>query len=679
MIRVAGTDQFGNPIVADRGLEISGKADATRLRLLTDRQSFKVGESASINLHSRSKPGTALLAWEADRILQYKLVPIKEGDNPVTWAVDGPQFPNFTLTASRMADDKFDVAALDIRVERDLRVTIKPLKPIVEPGQDVEVEVTTVDQLDRPVAAEVALALVDRSLLRLFNDKLPPIGPYFYDQTRTGAFSTEATNTFRDEPTTMPVSEAVVEEQERLLAQTRNGLSRGEVMEEAKAMAKSEALRRPSGSLALVRWREPAERANEALGMIADQSAGPRLAAPSAAPRSAPMSAEGRMGGAGGGFGGGEPGAARKRRTMEATGCDAGFVGRSYADDCRRRKIRSWPGWYVPEGNTLRLFERGGRRSSDKAGPGRCRGRRPASRAVRRDRLLEPRRGHRQGRQGDGQVQGPDGPVGIPLLGQGGDGVRHPGRPGDLGLDRPQGLLRRPQGPGTLTQGDKPRFSAEVHHVGIKGAVEVRLAIYSGEREQVYPRTLDLKADGVEEILFEPFEVPDGESVRLTLTAKAGEKSDELVLEVPIRPWGVQAFASASGTSSNDATVFVGLPTGRTYESPEMRIDVSPTLRRLLIELALGRDFSPLTRNASICWPIPPDTIADRASDLIAATSALAYLREARTPDAPEAARLAERIQGLVAELVTNQNDDGGWSWVAPPSRINLVEPAATA
>ena len=67
-----------------------------------------------------------------------------------------------------------------------------------------------------------------------------------------------------------------------------------------------------------------------------------------------------------------------------------------------------------------------------------------------------------------------------------------------------------------------------------------------------------------------------------------------MVVEVPIRPWGVQAFASASGTSSDDATVFVGLPAGRAYESPEMRIDVSPTLRRLLIELALGRDFKPL-------------------------------------------------------------------------------------
>ncbi len=69
--------------------------------------------------------------------------------------------------------------------------------------------------------------------------------------------------------------------------------------------------------------------------------------------------------------------------------------------------------------------------------------------------------------------------------------------------------------PATLTQGDKPRFSGEVHHVGIRGACEVRLAIYSGEREQVYPKTLDLQGDGVDAVLFDPFEVPDGESVRL--------------------------------------------------------------------------------------------------------------------------------------------------------------------
>ena len=56
-----------------------------------------------------------------------------------------------------------------------------------------------------------------------------------------------------------------------------------------------------------------------------------------------------------------------------------------------------------------------------------------------------------------------------------------------------------------------------------------------------------------------------------------------------------------------------------------MLVVVSPTLRRLLIELAVGRTSYPLERpRASCIFPPPPSTTADRASDLLAATSALA-------------------------------------------------------
>ncbi len=235
IVRVAGTDRFGNPIVADRVLTISGKKDETKLRLLADRQRFKVGEEASVNLHSRDRAGTALLTWEADRILDYKIVTLKEGDNPVAWAIDGPQFPNFTLTSTRMWRNECDQAKLDIQVERDLRVTVAPAKPVVGPGEPVELEVTTVDQLGRPVAAELSIAMVDQSLLRLFDDTLPAIGPFFYNQTRTGAFATEATNTFRYAPATVPVSQAVVDEAERLAAVAANEADRKDVMNRAGA------------------------------------------------------------------------------------------------------------------------------------------------------------------------------------------------------------------------------------------------------------------------------------------------------------------------------------------------------------------------------------------------------------------------------------------------------------
>jgi hypothetical protein len=215
--------------------------------------------------------------------------------------------------------------------------------------------------------------------------------------------------------------------------------------------------------------------------------------------------------------------------------------------------------------------------------------------------------------------------------------------------------------PAVLTQGDRPRFSAQLHHAGVAGTAALRLTAYAGGRERVFPRTIELKGDGVEEVRFEPFEVPDGDAVRLTLTARAGTAVDEMTVEVPIRPWGVQAFASASGTGSADATVFVGLPPGRAYESPEMLVVVSPTLRRMLVELALGQVAYPLDARLRACFPIPPNTTADRAGDLLAAASSLQSLRAARTPEAPEASRLTERIRGLVAELVTSQNEDGGW------------------
>ncbi|HEX8201135.1 MAG TPA: MG2 domain-containing protein, partial [Isosphaeraceae bacterium] len=143
VVRVMGTDRFGNPVVAERALTISGSKDETRLRILADRPTFQVGETARVILHSRSAPGTALLTWEADRILSYKLVPVREGDNPIAWDVGGAQFPNFTLTAARMAEARLHEARLDVRVERDLRVTVRPTKPAVAPGEAVEVEVTT--------------------------------------------------------------------------------------------------------------------------------------------------------------------------------------------------------------------------------------------------------------------------------------------------------------------------------------------------------------------------------------------------------------------------------------------------------------------------------------------------------------------------------------------------------
>jgi alpha-2-macroglobulin len=625
VVRVAGTDRFGNPVVADKALTISGKKDEVKLRILADRQSFKVGEHAAVNLHSRDAAGTALLTWEADRILTYKLVALREGDNAVAWDVEGAQFPNFTLAAARMAGHRFDEARLDVVVERDLRVTIRPAKEVVGPGEEVEVEVATVDQLGRPVAAEVSLALIDQALLRLFNDALPPIGPFFYDQGRTGAFATVATNTFRYEPASVPVPEAVVEEMEKEAAVAMDKLGYGG----ARARAGDEVAK----SL-------PAPMAPAPAGMPANApAAGMMLRSESKTQLGVTARERGDIEGLGRG----------SRKKMAG-----GFGGmRAYADldmkdlkEVAGRDVNSlYYGFYLP---------RVGQGASE-----------PARQAFAETAYWNP-----------SVVTGKDGKARVTLRAPTAlSRYRFTAR-GVTGKDTLAGqatadlAVRKEvfvdlKGPSALTQGDKPRFAARLHHSGPRGEAQLRLALYAGGREQVLSKTIEVKGDGADEVLFEPFEVPDGDVVRLELSARLGEAADKLVTEVPIRPWGVQAFASASGTASDDTTAFVGLPPGRAYESPEMLIVLSPTLRRMLVELALGQDAYILDKHVRTCFPAPPNTVADRASDLLAATSALGYLRARGGADAPEASRLSDRARGLVAELVTLQGEDGGWPWVA--------------
>src|SRR5262249_12230594 len=86
-----------------------------------------------------------------------------------------------------------------------------------------------------------------------------------------------------------------------------------------------------------------------------------------------------------------------------------------------------------------------------------------------------------------------------------------------------------------------------------------------------------------------------------------------------------------------------------------------------------GTGFQPVSSISTGRMPVPraarifppPHTTIDRASDLLAATSALGYLRHGRATAAPEAQRLTARIRGLVAELVAAQNPAGGGAWVS--------------
>ncbi|WP_337176859.1 MG2 domain-containing protein [Paludisphaera sp.] len=597
VVRVAGTDRFGNAIVADRSLLVSGKGDETTLRLIADDVWYRVGDPAKVNVHSRGRSGPALLTWDADRILSYRIVTLKEGDNEVAWDVDAAQAPNFTLSAARMWRDRLDDARLDLYVDRELRVTVAPTKPQFGPGEPVEVDVTTVDQLGRPVVAELSLAVVDTALLRQFDGAMPGIGPYFLNRTRTGAFAVSSTNTFRYAPASTPVASAVVEAAERELAILADDSTAAEMRGRLSELAAGQG----------AQWNMPGRDV--------------RAAAPAG---------EGMMGEA--------PAIALRNRFGRAFAKEAAEKRDEAEYDMAMQSVDKPSSDGRPAAPRERFVETAYWNPAVVTGAdGKARVTFPAPAALSEYRLTA--RG----------VTGSD-----TLAGQTTSTIRVRR---DFFVD-----LKLPP---SLTQGDRPRIVARVHRLGVEGTVALKLVAKSG-REQVLPRTVEVKGDGVDEVVFDPIEVGEG-PLSLTLSATLGERTDTVSATVPVRPWGVQAFASASGSSADGATVFLGLPEGRSYENPAMRIVVSPSLERMIVEIAMGGGVRPLPGEArpAVWTCFPPDTTADRAADLLAATSALAYLRRTQPTNLGDSQRLAGRIQGLVSQLTASQREDGGWGWMA--------------
>jgi uncharacterized protein YfaS (alpha-2-macroglobulin family)/tetratricopeptide (TPR) repeat protein/type II secretory pathway component GspD/PulD (secretin) len=115
---------------------------------------------------------------------------------------------------------RFHLASSSFTVERDLRVKIETkrkgdAKGPVRPGDEVEVAISTTDAQGKPVAAELSLAMVEKSLLSRFPWR-DGIGGAFRDAPRQSAVRTASSITFDYHPSTQQINSRLLAERERL-------------------------------------------------------------------------------------------------------------------------------------------------------------------------------------------------------------------------------------------------------------------------------------------------------------------------------------------------------------------------------------------------------------------------------------------------------------------------------
>ena len=247
VLRVSGTDRFGQPVGTETSIAVSGDEDANKLRLFADSAILKVGEEAKVRLHSRLDKGLALVTWEGETILQHKVIALHREYNNLFFTAEHAQFPNFRLAVAAIDGRDLRSTAKEFTVERELKVTLKPLKDAFLPGEAGQVEISVTDQLGKPVEAELSLAMVNEALFAVCPDTTTSILEFFQKEARRhSGFHTGATCGFSYAGVTRAVAKALTDEKNRVtrakeeaeaMASVRDDMAQSLVLPQASAPA----------------------------------------------------------------------------------------------------------------------------------------------------------------------------------------------------------------------------------------------------------------------------------------------------------------------------------------------------------------------------------------------------------------------------------------------------------
>jgi len=612
-LRVSGTDRFGQPVVASDIVSISDDEDDIKLRIFADKFKLKVGETEMVKIHSRVPSSLALVTFEGEGIIDHKIISLEKGMNELEFDVGNEYFPNFHISVSVIDDSDMNqsktktpslrTTGKDFTVERELMVSLN-IEKFYQPGEEAEVEINTADQIGNPVEAELSLALVDEALFAIFPDNVKPITEFFNEGIfRDAAMHTTSSCSFRYSPSTRRVLKEVLEEEKRLEMEEEYAERFGDITHELNGLAR-----------AGVRLREEAalKQKVEELSLSSRLTFDKKDAAGQKAVKAR------------------EP--VRKLGALASTPMESKYAGYATTELAAGRRLSASAaapiirkefieaGYWIPSVVT------------DMNG-----------KAVARISMPEKTTQWRLTARGC-TVETLAGQTKVNTI------TRK-----DFFLD-----IKLPS---IVTQGDKVRILARIHNLtDFTGNAVLNLKLNVDGEELYNSDAEDIKIDGkgTTEYVFDETTIPAGQELQVEISAQAGEMTDGISSAIPIRPWGMEIVDNQGNVSSGDETIFLELPEQK-YNSKRLMIKVGPSVNRLIFELAMN-NYTPLehlrTINVIKIPPVPGDT----GSDLLAAAYAIGYLKEIGGSEF-YSNELIEYAKGVVASLVVNQKDDGGWSW----------------
>jgi uncharacterized protein YfaS (alpha-2-macroglobulin family) len=169
------------------------------IRLVADKDEYSPGDTAKILVAAPFEASRGLVTQERGRLISYDLQDFTTNSDILEVPITADHIPNVyvgvTLFKPPTADNplpqvKFGLVELKVSTDqKELRISLEPNKDKLQPRDTVKYEVRTTDSEGNGVAAELSLALVDRSVLSLQDDFARPALQAFWDERPLGVLT----------------------------------------------------------------------------------------------------------------------------------------------------------------------------------------------------------------------------------------------------------------------------------------------------------------------------------------------------------------------------------------------------------------------------------------------------------------------------------------------------------
>jgi hypothetical protein len=220
IVKQAAGDKGRAPVEGSCNLWVAGKTGAeshyaySDLKLIPSSDQYEIGQTMKVLVTTNRTGRRVLLTGEADVLLFTQVVHVEKNSKMVELPVTPELCPNFTLTATLLADDKLFMDSkpivvppthrfIDVKVSYDKGDKGGGDANRFQPGEKTKVRVKATDRrTGKPVSAQLALMMVDSSVYYIQPEFRDAIEEAFYGQTRQVRVSTG--NSYHGPPSVNP-------------------------------------------------------------------------------------------------------------------------------------------------------------------------------------------------------------------------------------------------------------------------------------------------------------------------------------------------------------------------------------------------------------------------------------------------------------------------------------------